>query len=239
MAKGHQGNFVSYLRVSTQKQGQSGFGLDAQRKAVEEYLNGGNWKLIDEIVEIESGKNSKRPKLTEAIELCKAASATLIVAKIDRLTRNAAFLLSLRDSGINFIAADIPEANRLTIGIMALFAEQERDFISIRTKEALAAAKARGVQLGPYRNGVHVGHVGTAETARNASKARATLFRDRALEKLPLLKRIDPNNSMSLRQVAKKLNEMKVPTVSGKGSWAASSVKRLKAINPHFQLRYE
>jgi len=140
-----QGSIVTYLRVSTQKQGQSGLGLEAQRKAVEDYLNGGDWNILEELVEVESGKNSKRPKLLEAIELCKASGAKLVVAKIDRLTRDAAFLLNLKDAGIDFIAADMPEANRLTIGIMALVAEQEREAISKRTKAALAAAKARGI----------------------------------------------------------------------------------------------
>jgi DNA invertase Pin-like site-specific DNA recombinase len=226
-----QGSFVSYLRVSTQKQGQSGLGLEAQRKAVEDYLNGGKWTVIEELVEIESGKNNRRPKLIEAIELCKASGATLVVAKIDRLTRDAAFLLNLKDSGIEFIAADMPEANRLTIGIMALVAEQEREAISKRTKDALAAAKARGVQLGAYRDGKYVGRIGTTENARVASEARTALFRVRAVEKLPMIHRIDPEGSMSLRSIAQKLNDMNVPTVSGKGSWSANSVRRLKAAS--------
>ena len=111
-----KGSFVSYLRVSTQKQGQSGLGLEAQRKTVEDYLNGGDWNVIEELVEIESGKNNRRPKLNEAIDLCKASGATLVVAKIDRLTRDAAFLLSLKDAGIDFIAADMPGLIGLLLG---------------------------------------------------------------------------------------------------------------------------
>ena len=225
------GSFISYLRVSTQKQGQSGLGLEAQRKAVDDYLNGGDWNVIEEVVEIESGKNNKRPKLLEAIELCKSTGATLVVAKIDRLARDAAFLLNLRDAGINFIAADMPEANRLTIGIMALVAEQEREAISKRTKDALAAAKARGVQLGAYRDGKFVGRVGTREDAQRASESRTTLYRLRAEAKSDNIARIDPDGSMSLRTIAKKLNDDRVPTVSGKGVWNASSVRRLKAIS--------
>jgi len=225
-----QGSIVSYLRVSTQKQGQSGLGLEAQKKAVEEYLNGGDWNVLEELVEIESGKNSKRPKLLEAIELCKASGATLVVAKIDRLTRDAAFLLNLKDAGIDFIAADMPEANRLTIGIMALVAEQEREAISKRTKDALAAAKARGQQLGAYRDGVFVGRRGTAEDTQRATEARTALFVVRTHQKLPMLKRIDPDNAMSLRAIADKLNDMNISTVTGKGSWSANSVKRLKAV---------
>lgn len=225
-----KGSFVSYLRVSTQKQGQSGLGLEAQRKAVEDYLNGGDWNLIEEVVEVESGKKNKRPKLNEAIELCKASGATLVVAKIDRLTRDAAFLLNLRDAGIDFIAADMPEANRLTIGIMALVAEQEREAISKRTKEALAAAKVRGVQLGAYRDGNFVGRVGTSKDAKNASEARTALYRSRAAAKLPMIKKVDPDNSLSLRGIAQKLNDLGVPTISGKGNWSANSVRRLKIM---------
>ena len=225
-----KGSFVSYLRVSTQKQGQSGLGLEAQRKAVEDYLNGGDWNLIEEVVEVESGKKNKRPKLNEAIELCKASGATLVVAKIDRLTRDAAFLLNLKDAGIDFIAADMPEANRLTIGIMALVAEQEREAISKRTKEALAAAKVRGVQLGAYRDGNFVGRVGTSKDAKNASEARTALYRSRAAAKLPMIKKVDPDNSLSLRGIAQKLNDMGVPTISGKGNWSANSVRRLKIM---------
>ena len=145
-------------------------GLEAQRKTVENYLNGGDWNVIEELVEIESGKNNRRPKLTEAIDLCKASGATLVVAKIDRLTRDAAFLLSLKDAGIDFIAADMPEANRLTIGIMALVAEQEREAISKRTKDALAAAKARGVQLGAYRGDKFVGRIGLKKILRRPQR---------------------------------------------------------------------
>ncbi|MBF9046569.1 recombinase family protein [Rhodobacterales bacterium LSUCC0031] len=226
------GAVISYLRVSTARQGKSGLGLEAQRKAVADYLNGGNWQLLAEMIEVESGKKSDRPVLQEAIDLSRATGATLVVAKIDRLTRDAAFLLSLRDAGIDFVAADMPDANRLTVGIMALVAEQEREAISRRTKDALAAAKARGVQLGAYRDGQFVGRVGTAEDAQKASVARAAKYEAAARTKLPLLQRVDPLGSLSLRQIAERFNAMGVPTVSGKGSWSANSVKRLKAISP-------
>ena len=225
-----QSSIVTYLRVSTQKQGQSGLGLEAQRKAVDDYLNGGDWNILEELVEVESGKNSKRPKLLEAIELCKASGAKLVVAKIDRLTRDAAFLLNLKDAGIDFIAADMPEANRLTIGIMALVAEQEREAISKRTKAALAAAKARGKQLGAYRDGVFVGRRGTPEDAERAREARTALFQARMVNITPLLGRIDPESVLSLRAIAERLNDMNVPTVTGKGGWSANSVRRLKAV---------
>ena len=226
-----QGSIVTYLRVSTARQGKSGLGLEAQQKAVADYLSTGQWNLLEEFVEVESGKNSKRPKLLEAIELCKASGAKLLVAKLDRLARDAAFLMNLKDAGIDFVCADMPEANRLTIGIMALVAEQEREAISKRTKEALAAAKARGVQLGAYRDGVYVGGKGNADTARNASEARTVKFHANAVDKLPLLKRYDPDGSMSLRAIADIFNRYGVKTVSGKGQWSANSVRRLKAIS--------
>ena len=226
-----QGSIVTYLRVSTARQGKSGLGLEAQQKAVADYLSTGQWNLLEEFVEVESGKNSKRPKLLEAIELCKASGAKLLVAKLDRLARDAHFLLSLKKAGIDFVCADMPEANRLTIGIMAMVAEEERKAISKRTKEALAAAKARGVQLGAYRDGVYVGGKGNADTARNASEARTVRFHANAVDKLPLLKRYDPDGSMSLRAIADIFNRYGVPTVSGRGSWSANSVRRLKAIS--------
>src|SRR5215213_3033543 len=143
-----EGRFVSYLRVSTAKQGHSGLGLEAQRQAVADYLNGGQWQLVTEVVEIESGKRSDRPKLEEALRLCRLHNATLVIAKLDRLSRDAHFLLGLEKAGVDFVAADMPSANRLTVGIMAMVADEERRLISKRTKEALAAAKARGVKLG-------------------------------------------------------------------------------------------
>ncbi len=142
-----EGKFVSYLRVSTAKQGTSGLGLEAQRAAVDSYLNGGRWSVIRELVEVESGKRADRPKLAEALALCRLHGAVLLVAKLDRLSRNAAFLFNLRDAGVKFIAADMPEANELTVGIMAVVAEGERKAISKRTTEALAAAKIRLANL--------------------------------------------------------------------------------------------
>ena len=144
------GNFVSYLRVSTARQGQSGLGLEAQRHAVETHLNGGSWNLLREFVEQESGKHTltHRPVLREALAHCKMHKATLIVAKLDRLARNLAFVSALMESGVDFVAADFPQANRLTVHILSAVAEHEREQIPIRTRDALQAAKARGVRLG-------------------------------------------------------------------------------------------
>ena len=145
------GTFVSYLRVSTARQGKSGLGLEAQREAVATFLNGGKWTLAAEYVEVESGKHSDRPQLDKALHACRVYGARLVIAKLDRLSRDAHFLLGLEKAGVDFVAADMPMANRLTVGIMALVADEERRMISARTKAALAAAKKRGVKLGGDR----------------------------------------------------------------------------------------
>lgn len=217
------GRFVSYLRVSTDKQGRSGLGLEAQRAAVTNFLNGGNWQLVAEVVEVESGKRKDRPKLAEAIALCRAHRATLVVAKLDRLARNAAFLLNLRDAGIEFLACDMPDANRMTVGILAVVAEDEAERISARTKAALAAAKARGKVLGGFR-----GHAASAEDAANARAAKSRKADERAANLAPILARLDPDGSASLRSLARRLNEESVPTPSGNGEWTAAAVARLR-----------
>jgi DNA invertase Pin-like site-specific DNA recombinase len=145
MSEAHTGKFVAYYRVSTQRQGRSGLGLEAQQKAVRDHLNGGNWRLVAEVTEVESGKRSDRPKLAEALKLCRLHGATLIIAKLDRLARNVAFISNLMDAGVEFHAVDFPQANRLTVHILAAVAEHEAKVISERTKAALAAAKRRGV----------------------------------------------------------------------------------------------
>src|SRR6516165_1135114 len=147
----HRGKFVAYFRVSTDKQGKSGLGLEAQRHAVDQFLNGGSWSLIKEVVEVETGKRSDRPQLEASLKACRAYGAKLVIAKLDRLSRDAHFLLGLEKAGVDFVAADMPNANRVTVGIMAMLAEEERRMISKRTKDALAAAKRRGVKLGGDR----------------------------------------------------------------------------------------
>ena len=222
------GKFVSYLRVSTDRQGKSGLGIDAQRKAVADYLNGGQWQLVAELIEVESGKNNDRPQLQEAIARCQAYGAKLVIAKLDRLSRDAHFLLGLRNAGVEFVAADMPEANRLTVGIMALVAEQEREQISRRTKDALAAAKARGQQLGAYRGGTFVGRKGTPQDALHASQAHSRQATARALAKGPVLADFDPDGSLSLRELASRLNQAGVPTPTRRGKWQANTVRRLR-----------
>ena len=141
-----EGSFVSYLRVSTRRQGESGLGLEAQRQAVFAYTNGG--RLLAEYLEVESGKRNDRPQLLAALAHAQATGATLIIAKPNRLARNVHFISGLMEAGVDFVAADLPSANRLTINVLAAVAEHEREMISARTKAALAAAKARGVRLG-------------------------------------------------------------------------------------------
>ena len=140
--------FVAYYRVSTDRQGRSGLGLEAQQKAVRDYLNGGAWELVGEFVEVESGKHANRPELARALEACRKQKAKLVIAKLDRLSRNLAFIATLMDAGVEFVAVDNPHASRLTLHILAAVAEHERVAISERTKAALAAAKARGTRLG-------------------------------------------------------------------------------------------
>ena len=146
-----QGRFVSYLRVSTARRGISGLGLEAQRESVANYLNGGRWSLVKEVVEVESGKRNDRPAIAEALRLCRLHRATLIIAKLDRLARNVHFISSLMEASVDFVAVDFPQANRLTVHILAAVAEHEASMISARTKAALTAAKARGVKLGGQR----------------------------------------------------------------------------------------
>jgi DNA invertase Pin-like site-specific DNA recombinase len=215
--------FVSYLRVSTAKQGHSGLGLEAQRKAVADYLNGGQWQLVTEVVEIESGKRSDRPKLEEALRLCRLHNATLVIAKLDRLSRDAHFLLGLEKAGVDFVAADMPSANRLTVGIMAMVADEERRMISRRTKEALAAAKARGKKLGGNRGnlsgGGTKGHV--ASLATRQAKARS-----RASDLAPVIEELKASGAVSLRQIAAGLNAKGIRTARG-GAWSAMQVQRV------------
>jgi DNA invertase Pin-like site-specific DNA recombinase len=173
------GRFVAYYRVSTDQQGRSGLGLEAQREAVRSYLNGGNWTLADEVTEVESGKRNDRPELDRALGLCRLYGATLVVAKLDRLARNVAFISKLMESGVDFEAVDFPQANRLTIHILAVVAEHEAAMISQRTKAALAAAKARGVKPGNpanLRNRIDGSAKGNAAKAARADKRTADLL---------------------------------------------------------------
>jgi len=209
------GKFIAYYRVSTDKQGQSGLGLEAQRAAVMNYLNGGNWKLVGEFTEVETGKHSDRPQLAAAQAACKKFKAKLVIAKLDRLSRNVAFIANLLEAGTDFVAADNPHANKSMLQMMAVFAEMERDAISKRTKEALAAAKARGVKLGNPR-------LADAIEATNAARiAAADAF---AANVRPIIKEIQNGGGVSsLRGVAKALTARGIKTARG-GEWTAVQV---------------
>ena len=216
-----QGSFVAYYRVSTARQGKSGLGLEAQKKAVSDFLKGGSWHLSGEFVEIESGKSDDRPELEQALAMCDLSGAKLVVAKLDRLSRNLAFLAKLQESGAQFVAADMPEANELTIHIMAAVAQAERKAISARTKEALAAAKARGVRLGGNRGNLEDLRKGPAKSAEVRSQQateRATKVR-RQIEGM-----ISGDEPRSLRQIALALNKRGITAPRG-GRWHASQVR--------------
>jgi DNA invertase Pin-like site-specific DNA recombinase len=226
----HYGKFVSYLRVSTSRQGRSGLGLEAQRQSVGDFLNGGRWALIREFIEVESGKNDDRPVLSEAIEACRLYGATLVIAKLDRLSRDAHFLLGLQKAGIKFLAADMPEANELVVGVMALVAQAERKMISTRTREALAAAKARGVKLGNPRGAAAFGgrtgwQEGLAKRVAN-TQARAERLRG-------LLAELQAQGILTATGLARALNERQVSTPRG-GKWSARTVLDvLKRLSDH------
>jgi DNA invertase Pin-like site-specific DNA recombinase len=205
----HRGKFIAYYRVSTDKQGKSGLGLDAQRKAVLDFLNGGSWELVQEFVEVESGKHSDRQELTAALAACRKQKAKLVIAKLDRLSRNLAFVATLMESGVEFVAVDNPHANKLTIHILAAVAQHEREMISERTKAALAAAKARGTVLGNPRL------ADAAKRGRIAGKANARRF---AANVLPIIEEIERSGVTSHNAIAGKLNERNVATARG-GKW--------------------
>jgi DNA invertase Pin-like site-specific DNA recombinase len=214
----HNGKFVAYYRVSTARQGESGLGLDAQRKAVVEYLNGGKWVLSGEFVEVESGKKNDRPQLAAALEMCRKQKATLVVAKLDRLARNLHFISALIEAKVDFIACDFPQANKLTIQILAAVAEHERDMIAKRTKDALAALKDRGVKLGSPTPEIG-SEAGNAVIMANAD--------DYASRVQPIIADIMKSGLTSLREIAEALEMRGVKTPRGNTHWYASQVRNV------------
>jgi len=215
---------VAYERVSTARQGRSGLGLEAQRKAIDAFAAERAATVLARFTEIESGGRNDRPELEQALELSRLTGATLIIAKLDRLSRNAAFLLTLQASGVRFLACDMPEANDLTVGIMALVAQQEREAISRRTKEALAAAKARGVNLGNPNGAAALRRAGKGgEALRAVVCQNADEF---AVALAPVLATIRDEGHCSLRAIANQLNARGMMTRRG-GRWHVSSVRNL------------
>lgn len=213
-------SFVAYYRVSTQKQGRSGLGLEAQRQAVADHIG----RAPDhEFTEVESGKRTDRPELLRALDLAELTGSTLIVAKLDRLSRDAAFLLKLQSSPVPILFADMPQADRLVIDVMAMLAEWERDQISKRTKAALAVAKARGRNVGGDRGNLSsVRAAGAVASAERRSQAA----RDRAAKVHPHIAAARAAGHTSLRGIADYLNGKGIRTVRG-AEWRAGSVQRV------------
>lgn len=219
------GRFVSYYRVSTTQQGRSGLGLDAQRAAVREFLNGGDWALTGEFTEVESGKLADRPQLDAALALCRLTGATLIVAKLDRLARNVRFLLSVvegtGDAGVVF--CDLPTVppgamGKFIVTQMAAVAELEAGLISKRTKDALAASKARGRVLGGYRGGPKVDPAAGLKARQERAAAYAAAVR-------PIVTELR-NSGLSLRKVCAELATRGIRTPQG-GKWVPNMVSKI------------
>lgn len=227
MAASDKKNLVAYLRVSTKKQGSSGLGLEAQRAAVAEFAEREGLKVVAEFVEVESGKRSDRPQLAAAAQHCRAARATLVVAKLDRLARNVAFLSALMESSLEFIALDNLHANKFTLHVLAAVAEQEARATSERTKVALAAAKRRGVKLGSSRPGHWAGRedrrqAGHKKAVRVAAVQRTEAAREHnalAVEAALELRK----SGRSWQEIADELNARGLVTRRG-NAWSKSSV---------------
>jgi DNA invertase Pin-like site-specific DNA recombinase len=206
---------VAYYRVSTDRQGRSGLGLDAQRAAVAAYA-AGRGDITAEFTEIESGRKIDRPQLAAALDLAAKRRAVLVIARLDRLARNVAFIAGLMDSRVEFVACDMPQASRLTLHILAAVAEHERELISQRTKAALAAAKARGIKLGnPDASAARI-------RAATANRAAADRF---AGTVRPLIDSLQARG-LSLRAIARELDGRGISTARG-GKWAAATVRGL------------
>lgn len=205
--------FVAYYRVSTDRQGASGLGLEAQREAVMRHIGWQYRHVLAEFTEIESGRrDTNRPELHAALAQCRKSGATLLIARLDRLARNVAFIAGLMESGVDFVAVDMPQANRLTIHIMAAFAEHEREMISSRTKAALAQAKARGTRLGNPR---------PLDALKLANAARAQEKPARHVLDLMTGWR---TQGKGLRAIARELNRLNIRTPRG-CTWYACTVK--------------
>jgi DNA invertase Pin-like site-specific DNA recombinase len=226
------GKFIAYYRVSTGRQGKSGLGLEAQREAVKTYLNGGDWQIVDEYTEVESGRNADRPALEKALAAARLHRASLVVSKVDRLTRSVAFLSRLLEAGVDVRFADLPQiegaTGRFLLQQMVAVAELEAGMISARTKAALAAAKRRGVKLG--------GNRGTKPTAKmqKASKVALQARADaRAADVAPVIAELKAAGATSLQAIADGLNAKKIPTARGQGEWSATQVMRvLERLDP-------
>ena len=196
---------VAYYRVSTARQGRSGLGLAAQRETVEAFAAARGWTVLEAFTEVESGKSAeRRPELAQAMRRCRLTGATLVVARLDRLSRDLEFLAALQKGAVPFVAADLPDANTLTLGVMASMAQHERELISARTRAGLAAAKARGVRLGNPRLQAVRNDDTSAATAARSAKARA---RYADLAALAAVLDAEAGQPLSLRELVERLNE--------------------------------
>jgi len=228
----NSGKFVAYYRVSTGRQGKSGLGLEAQREAVKVYLNGGDWQIVGEFVEVESGKNADRPALEKALAAARMHRASLVVSKVDRLTRSVAFLSRLLEASVDVRFADLPQiegaTGRFLLQQMVAVAELEAGMISARRKAALAAAKKRGTKLG--------GNRGVTPTAKMRKLSTAALQKradERAADIAPAIKALQEAGKTSLRAIAEGLNAQGIPTSRGNGEWTATQVMRvLERLDP-------
>jgi DNA invertase Pin-like site-specific DNA recombinase len=220
------GGFIAYYRVSTRRQGDSGLGLEAQRQAVANYLNGGNWRIIAEFTEVESGRKSERPQLDAALAAARLRRVPVIVAKVDRLTRSVAFLSRLLEAGVDVRFADLPQiegpTGRFMLQQMASVAELEAGLISARTKAALAASKARGTKLGGNRGTVPDDDARAAGLASRRDRARK-----RALDIQPVIDELRQAGVTSLNGLARALREKGIPTARGRTVWTPSQVDRV------------
>jgi DNA invertase Pin-like site-specific DNA recombinase len=221
-------SFVGYCRVSTPRQGRSGLGLAAQEAAIHAFLQPDDRLLSPVFVEVESGRRADRPKLAEAMARCRATGAILLIAKLDRLSRDAHFLFGLQKAGVEFIAVDMPHANRLTVGILALVAEEEARMISARTKAALAAAKARGVKLGGDRGNRPATAEGVAKGAAASAEARTLKATHHAHAVLRDVEELRTAGAGSVHQIAAGLTARGVPAPRG-GAWTGTTVRRVLA----------
>ena len=215
--------FISYLRVSTQRQGRSGLGLDAQRAMIADYIKSIGGTVSAEYIEVETGKREDRPELTKALAACRVYGATLLVAKLDRLARNSYFVEKLLHEGAEFRAVDCPEANTVMIKMLSIFADYERSLIAERTRAALAQAKRRGRKLGGDRGNI-------LQIQRRGSRAgnaiRSAKARQRAADLLPIIESIKSEGAMSLAQIAAALNARDIGAPRG-GAWSPAQVSRI------------
>jgi len=209
-------SFILYRRVSTTRQGQSGLGLESQDETVRRYVTNQKGKVVGEFVEVESGKNNDRPQLTLALSECRRLKATLVVAKLDRLSRNAEFLLRLQNGNVDFVCCDCPNVDRFTVGILALVAQRERELISERTKSALAQARKRGVRLGT-RNPKRQVKLMVAGYRRQKNEFVAKVR--------PLIDEIKSSGVSTLTEIALCLTRRGIPTRTGKSIWFPSTVR--------------